>query len=131
MMIAYALYILLLAFNKQAEALVTKLVVFCESNWCPGSACLLTGGKEDGEKKNLVNQMALSSSYTQPEGSKDKEKDSPLKASYTPLYEAGEDIAMQETSSKSDLKDEPPDDNDEKEHGSTEDKKGEFYTMVS
>ena len=114
-MVAYVLYILLLAFNKQAEALATKVVVFFESHWCPGSACLRTGGNEDSEKKNLVNQMALSSSYTQPEDSKDKEKDSPLKASYTPLDGAGENIAMQEE--KSDLKDKPPDEDNGKEEG--------------
>ena len=75
MAVIYLVYLIILIFNKRMESLATAVVHFFESRCCRGSTCLATGGDEslppDSEKRNLVNQMALGSSYT---NSKDDDK---------------------------------------------------------
>ena len=87
------------------ESLATHIVHFFESRCCPGSTCLVTktdddSSPPDSERRNLVNQMALATTYTK---SKDEEKEkdkSFMTPEYTPIEgNIQEDIPMENKAS--------------------------------
>ena len=138
MAVIYLVYLVILIFNKRMESLATAVVHFFESRCCPGSTCLVTGGDDslppDSEKRNLVNQMALGSSYTNSKnGDKTKDK-SFMTPQYTPIEGAiKEEIPMESPASQSNT-DSPSqnDDDDDKESSTVEDKstKGKLLTLL-
>ena len=91
------------------ESFATKVVNFFESHCCPGSTCLVTAGDDDtlppdSEKRNLVNQMTLASSYTKSkEDGKHKSFTSP---EYTPVEgDVKEEIPLENQASPESVKD--------------------------
>ena len=138
MAVIYLVYLVILIFNKRMESLATAVVHFFESRCCPGSTCLVTGGDDslppDSEKRNLVNQMALGSSYTNSKND-DKTKDkSFMTPQYTPIEGAiKEEIPMESPASQSKTDSQSEDgDEDDKESSTVEDKstKGKLCTLV-
>ena len=136
MAVIYLVYLVILIFNKKVESLATAVVHFFESRCCRGSTCLVTGGDEslppDSEKRNLVNQMALGSSYTNSKDD-DKARDKSFMApQYIPIEGAvKEEIPMESpaSQSKTDSQSQNEDDN---ESSTVEDKstKGKLPTLL-
>ena len=138
MAVIYLVYLVILIFNKRMESLATAVVHFFESRCCPGSTCLVTGGDDslppDSEKRNLVNQMALGSSYTNSKND-DKTKDkSFMTPQYTPIEGAiKEEIPMESPASQSKTDSQSQNgDEDDKESNTVEDKstKGNLCALL-
>ena len=138
MAVIYLVYLVILIFNKRMESLATAVVHFFESRCCPGSTCLVTGGDDslppDSEKRNLVNQMALGSSYTNSKNDDKTNDKSFMTPQYTPIEGAiKEEIPMESPASQSTTDSQSQDgDEDDKESSTVEDKstKGKLCTLV-